>query len=484
VGLTGGSSVTRLLALVSIGALALWAQPAWAQGNKSTAPKVTAIDPAEGVAGTNVLLTGVNFTEKREDIEVLAGGTKCLILELAVDKIRFFIPTTPPPSPGNLRIEVKIKGSETCSTNFKIADPKNKKEEEARREAERKKYEGGSTYEDPYKLTDKLLSITKFEINGGSNPTVVIEGDNTLPRDFFITVSFGIIGQQDERQIGTHKITLKGATWKTTFGAPPVENWTGKTLLAGKYYAYIQFEMAKQNSINMRAAGWPDKLSKEEREVRQLIWKKEIKDFGTEADVKKQVEEIRGHYVELCRSTTDCLEVLERAYASAGKSYFKKAGGGSIDETEWETWVKDRKIGLSEDDLKKIKADTRFVKSAYFNAEAWQKWTEEDFFKKLGDAYKKHDDIKKKYITARDQRVEVEGDYLLTIVVKLAQLYTSEIYTRNKLEVPATLRAPKEFTGGLESVAVSRGHFEGHRKLLLERLGLSSFEPGKKDDKK
>ena len=111
-----------------------------------------------------------------------------------------------------------------------------------------------------------------------------------------------------------------------------------------------------------------------------------MRDFGTPDDVKKQEEEIRGHYVELCRATTDCLEVLERAYASAGKSYFKKQGGSQIDETEWENWVKDRKIGLSDDDMKKIKADNRFLKGAYFNPDAWQQWVESDFFKKLGDA--------------------------------------------------------------------------------------------------
>lgn len=472
------------VALVALSALALCASPAWAQSKMT--PKVKTVDPPDGRPGTNVLITGNNFTENRDDIEISAGGTKCLLLEAGLDRVRFFIPLNPAPPPGNLKIDIKIKSTgESCTANFKVLEPpKNTKEEQERRENERKKYEGSSQFEDPFKQTDKLLSITKFEITTGPNPTVIVEGDDQLPKDFFITVSFGIIGAQDERQIATHKITLRGDKWKTTFGAPPVENWNGKTLLAGKYFCYVQFEMAKQNALNMRAAGWPDKLNESERQVRQLIWKKEIKDYGTEADVKKQVEEIRGHYVELCRSTTDCLEVLERAYASAGKSYFKKQGGGGIDEGEWETWVKERKLGLTDDEMKKLKADNRFVKSAYFNAEAWQKWVEDDFFKKLGDAYKKHDDIKKKYITARDQRVEVEGDYLLTIVVKLSQLYTSEIYGRNKLEVPQTLRAPKEFTGGLESVAVSRGHFEGHRKLLLERLGLSSFDPGKKEDKK
>jgi hypothetical protein len=244
--------------------------------------------------------------------------------------------------------------------------------------------------------------------------------------------------------------------------------------------------MQKQSILALKRAGWPDKLSEGERVARDIIWKKEIKEIGTPEDMKKQDAEIRGHYVELCHNTTDCLEALDRAYCAVGKTYFKKASGGGIDEAEYDAWIKARGVGQTDDDLKKIKNDNRFVKNLFFNNEAWQKWVEDDLFKKLGDAYKKHDEIKKKYVGSRDAKVEVEGDYLLAILLKLAQTYSGEIYGRNKLQVPDSLRAPKEMAGGsLESsVAVSRGHFEGHRKVLLERLGLSNWDPSKKDDPK
>lgn len=477
--------MNRLALLVAAGSLVLAGQPAWAQGRMT--PKVKSIEPAEGPPGANILVRGINFSDKKDDVEVLANGTKCIILECGLEMVRFFMPTNPAPSPGNVRIEIRIKG-EGCSTNFKILDLKDKKvnaEELKRRDAERQKYEGASQYEDPFKQNEKLLAITKFEITQtAGSPTVVVEGETSLPKDFFLTVNFGCVGQTEQLQIAAHKVAIRGNTWKTSFGLPPAENWAGKVLLAGKYYVHAQFEMAKQSPLDLKRAGWPEKLTDGEKVAREIVWKKEIKDVGTPEDVKKQDEEIRAHYVELCRATTDLFEAVEHSYAAAGKSYFKKPSGGGIDEDEWQKWVLSRGIGNTEDEMKKMRSDNRFVKGAYFNAEAWQQWVENDLYKKLADAFKKHEDVKAKYVGSRDKRVETEGDYVLSIVLKLAQTYSGEIYQRNKLQVPDSLRAPKEFSGGLESVAVSRAHFEGHRKVLLDRLGLSNFDPGKKEEKK
>src|SRR5262249_32514221 len=161
-------------------------------------------------------------------------------------------------------------------------------------------------YEDPFKQNEALLKITKLDFTKGPNPAVVVEGESTLPADFFLTVNFGFAGQE-ERQIEARKVMLRGNTWKALF------EFKNKTLLAGKYYVHVQFEMAKQSALALKRAGWPDKLSEGERTARALIWKKEIRDVGTPEEIKKQDEEIKGHYVELCKKSTDCLESLERA---------------------------------------------------------------------------------------------------------------------------------------------------------------------------
>jgi hypothetical protein len=447
-------------------------------------PRVKTVEPPEGPPGSNVAVRGLNFSDKKDDYDISANGGKCLVLECGLEMVRFLLPAgAQKPEPGPLKIKISIKGHGECTANFKVLDVngKDKAGEAARRDADRQKYEGASTYEDPFKQNEKLLSITKFEVVGGASPTAVIEGETSLPKDFFLTVDFGVVGQTEQLQVAAHKVSIKGNTWKTTFGVPPVENWAGKTLLAGKYYVHVLFEMAKQSPLNLKRVGWPEKLSDGERVARDIVWKKEIKDVGTADEAKKQDEEIRGHYVELCRETTDCFEVLERAYAAAGKCYFKKTTGSSLDEDEWAKWVVSRGVGQTDDDMKKIKADNRFVKGVFFAPDAWEQWVVNDLFKKLGEAYRKHDDVKNKYVGTRDKRVEVEGDYLLTIVLKLTQQYSGEIYGRAKLPVPDDLRAPKEFTGGLETLGISRQHFEGHRRALLDRLGLSSFDPGAKD---
>jgi len=475
---------TRLSMLrVSLAAaLLLAASPAWAQ--EKIIPKFKSIEPVEGPPGANLRVKGLNFSDKKEDYEITADGKPCIILECTLESVRFFMPTNPPPAPGNVKINIKIK-SDSISATFKVIDMKDKKameKEQKRRDEERQKYEGASVYEDPFKQNEALLSITKFELTTqGTTPTAVVEGKTGLPKDFFLTVNFGVVGQTEQLQIGAHKVKIQGDSWKTTFGLPPQENWAGKTLLAGKYYVLATFEMAKQSPLDLKRVGWPEKLSEGERVARDIVWKKEIKDVGTPDDMKRQGVEISAHYVELCKQTTECLEALDRAFVAAGKSYYKKAGGGGYDEDEWAKWVVTYGVGLNDDDMKKIKADNRFVKGAYFNAESWQQWVEGDFFKKLGDAYKSHEDMKNKYVGTRDKRVEIEGDYLLSIVLKLSQTYSGEIYQKNKLTLPDTLRAPKEFTGGLEGVAASRGYFENHKKLLYDRLHL---DPDKKDDKK
>ena len=178
VGREGGLKVKRLSALLAAGALVLVAHPAFAQGKQQC--RVKALEPPEGRGGTNVSVTGLNFSDKVEDYEVLAGSDKCLVLEAGLEKFRFFIPTNPPK--GELKITIKIKDHGECTTTFKVIESKNTKEEAERREKERQKYEGGAVYVDPYKLTDQLLGIKKFEITGGASPTAVLEGERHAAR--------------------------------------------------------------------------------------------------------------------------------------------------------------------------------------------------------------------------------------------------------------------------------------------------------------
>ena len=467
---------------VALAALTLvLASPALAAraDDKPAPTKIKTVDPAEGHGGTVITITGSGFTEKREDIEVLVGTAKVtLILQADAEHVRFIIPAQPAPTPGKTEIRVSVKGGDTATAAFKVTEPPKTKEEELKaRDKDRIKYEGGGKFEDPYKQNATLLNITKLEITGGGTPQCIVEGETSLPPVFFLTVVFGFAGNE-EKQIEARKVMIKGNTWKVIFGP-----YTNKVLLAGKYFVNVAFEMSRQSPLDLKKAGWPDKLSEGERTAREYVWRKEIRDIGTPAELKKQEDDIRGHYVELATSTTKALDTLERAYCAAGKSYFKKQSSNALDEEEWTKWVQTRGITLTDADVKKIKDDNRFLKGAFFSAEGWELWLQNDLFKTLAEILKRHNGLKERYVGARDERIQVEGDYLISCILRMAQRYSAEIYERNKLPIPETLRAPKDLTTVGEAVAVSRGHFEGHRKIMLERLGLANFDPTGKTDK-
>lgn len=477
-------------AAIATSALLLVATPSYAQDKKDEKkdeakpagkPQVKLLDPDHGPPGTNVAMRGVNFPDKPDGVTVTAGTADCLVLSVTPEEIRFFIPATPKPPDGPLAITVKLKSGEQLRATFKVAADKSAEAEKARREQERSKYEGTSKFVDQFAENEKLLKITKLEITGGTNPSCVVEGESSLPREFFVAVTFGFAGPPEEKQIEARKIMIRGNQWKVVFGP-----YLGKVLLAGRYYVSVAFEMAKQSPIDLKRAGWPDKLSEAEREARAYIWKKEIRDVGTADDQAKQDAEIRAHYVDLCKKTTDAFEQLERNYAAAGKAYFRKPSGSGYDEDGWATWVKERGLGQTDADMKKLKDDNRFLRGARFNPDEWLKYVEGDLFKNLVEISKRHIQAKERYVGNRDDRLHVEGDYLISIVVKLTQRYSSEIYEREKIALPDSLRMPKDLIGVGESVAVSRAHFEGHRKLLMDRIGVTSLDGkgDKKDDKK
>jgi hypothetical protein len=460
-----------LAVLVAAGPLGL-AAPASAEDNMP--PKVKTLSPSEGPAGAVVLAKGLNFSDKREDVQVLAGSARCLVLAVGLEEVRFIIPALPKPPPGPLEIHIRIKDRDAGNAVFKIVEKARGKVDKG----EQQKYEGvGGPEGDPFKENEKFLSIKKVTIVAGpkgENPSCVVEGESALPNDFSIAVKFGFAGAE-EKQIAATKHSLHGPTWKVVFGP-----YTGQLFLAGNYYVQAEFNLAKQNALDMRKAGWPDRLSESERAARAVIVAKKLKEVGTEADRRSQDDEIATHYTTLASKTTTLLDRIDRAYCSAGRAYFRKPAGSGIDEDEWAKWVQARGFGQSGDDLKALRADARFVNAAsFFNAVAWQTWVETVFYKDLAEVYARHKVMRTKYVGTRDERVQAEGDNLCAITLGLTQEYTKEIFDRNKLVVPDTLKDPADLSGMDTTVAISRPSFEAHRKLLLERLRVPTFDPGK-----
>jgi hypothetical protein len=433
------------------------------------------LDPEEGPnTGTCIVSAMGVVAAVTTEVSVTAKDGKLVldVTEVRPDCVRFRMPAKLEPGP--LHLAIVVHGQLHRAT-FKVFDgaKEDAKARADRHEEIRGKLEGGGKYEDPFRQNPKLLAVTRLELQGGATPCAIVEGTTGLRDDLFLTVAFGRVGQDEPLQIAAHKVGIKGSAWKTTFGLA-YESWSGKTLLAGKYYVYVLFEMAKQSPLVLRHIGWPEKLSDGERVARDIIWSRKIVDVGTPDEVKAQADEVRAHYAELVHATTDAFESVERACAAAGKCYFKQASGAGIDHDAWAKWVKERGVGLDADDMKKIDADERFSKGGFFAPEPWQRWATQDLFKTLREAHEKHAAFEARYVGSPDPRAEVEGENLVSIVLGLARRYSGELYGRAKLTVPEELRAPLELAGVVETPDVSRTTFETRRASVRERFALAA----------
>lgn len=448
---------------------------------KATVP---AYEPFQGPQGAVVTLQGVNFGDKIEDLKVrVEGGGDCQVLEATGDSMKFILPGVM--SLGKHRIKVELKGAGAASFEFEV-----KAKTLAQRDAERQAVEGPGKYEDPFKKKGEALEITKFELVQTDPPSVVIEGQSTLPDRFELFLALGFSLPQgmltQERVFESRQIRVKRqkpsdpkAKFSVKFGPYP-----GKTLLAGRYFAEVVFDMEKQASVVLRMAGWPDKLSPEERQVLARIHYRDYRESLTPQDRVKQEEEHRTHYQELVSRTSALILDLERAYCVAGKSYTQQ--GTTFDPVAWESWCVNVH-GLTPEDMKKIKDDMRFVTKGYkFDAEKWQAYLEDDLFKKMAELARKHAAVTSHYVGARDPQAETLGDYLVTTVVGLAQIYSSEIYTRFKLSLSEAVKAPKDLDLSAFSrpIKMSRGQFEVEKRLLLERIPEAAAPPPAEQPKK
>jgi hypothetical protein len=428
------------------------------------------INPPDGPPFHQARATGMTFTDKKEDIEITCGEKKVPCTEANATGVRFMIPTDA--APGILKIKVKIKGGTSGEGEFRVIDPKDKKAIDAYRNAERERLEGGGTnFTKDYEKTEELLNVTKMTIDNKATPaTLTVEGETSLPRDFFFSVTFGF-ENAGETQLFGDKLTSawtegKAKVWKAIFPAPG-----GKQFLSGRYYTIAEFEISKQNALTLSRAKWPASLTKGQKEAYARIHKKAFLDFGTPEDIKKEDVLIKAHYQDLAKRAGDACEILEKAYVSAGKSYFKKPSGSGYDEDAWQKWAQERGTGNTDDEVKKLKADNRFLKGVHFGDEAWKLWMETDFLKTLADIWNRELTMKNKFWGTRDEQLQSEAELMVGTVFKHAMTYSTELYERFKLTVPESLKGGgTEFASMPDSGPVSKNDFDTRRKVLLERL--------------
>jgi hypothetical protein len=439
-------------------------------------------DPGKAFPGGVVKLDGRNFGEKKEEIVVSIDGKECFVPDCKEVYLHFVVPAEMPVGKHEVKVTHK---PDSLSTTFKLEVVKKTEKE---RKEETDKLEGGGTEEKSMfdKRTEGLEA--KITLVPGDAPAIIVDGttpNHLLPDDFELQVTVGFSLPQGLQTMDmswkSQQVKIKNGAFQVKYGPYP-----GKALLAGRYYVDVMFDIKQQSMIVLKKNNWPKKLTPMERAGFEEIKLRRFVESLTDADRQKQDEEHRLHYVDLAARTTTLVIELERAYASAGKSFFRK--GTTVDDAAWQEWVAHRQFGP--DDMKRIEKDARFVTKTYqLDAERWQSFIENEIYKNLQEIAQRHTNLKNKYVGSRDPQAETLGDHLISIILGLAHYYSTELYQRNKLQLPDSLRGPKEMPADFENpLKLSRSYFESQKKQLLERFPATPTPPpgapAKKDEKK
>ena len=243
----GGSLVTspRRLALPLVALLlALFAGEARADVNS---PKVRQLRPEEGPVGAMVICDGVNFTDKRDDIEVTCESIRCIVVQASPERITFVIPVMGLEK-GPHPVAIKVKG-ETCKSSFKVIAFKDKKEEADWREIQRQKDQGVGKWEDPYKQIESFLKVDKFEMAPGESPAVVIEGSTTIPAGLSIGIVFGFANDGEQQFDAPQAADPRRGEERLAHVEGGLRSLHGQAAsLAGRYYCMATFDMTKQSA--------------------------------------------------------------------------------------------------------------------------------------------------------------------------------------------------------------------------------------------
>lgn len=436
-------------------------------------------EPGKGYPGGVVKVNGRNFADTKDDITVSIGGKDCFVLDAKQDWLRFVIPAEMPLGKHEVKITHKTGDSLSCTFKLDVV----KKTEKERNEETQKLENGGTEELGMFKKRETALEA-KITLVPGDAPEIRVEGNTTLlPDDFELQVSLGFSLPQGlqtvEQPWKGQQVKIKKGAFVAKFGP-----YQGKALLAGRYYVDVLFDVKQQSMIVLKKNNWPGKLTPMERDGFSEIKLRRFADSLTDADRQKQDEEHRLHYTDLANRTAQLVISLEQAYASAGKCFFRK--GTTIDDAGWQEWVSHR--GFTPDEMKRVEKDARFFTKTYaLDAEHWQSFVEGEIYKNLQEVAQRHSNLKAKYVGSRDPQAEMLGDHLVSIILGLARYYSTELYSKNKLQLPDSLRGPKEMPGDFENpLKLSRGYFEGQKKQLLDRFPAAPppAPPGKKDEKK
>jgi hypothetical protein len=472
-------------------ALALLAPAARAQGE--TKPVLKEVQVASqkvtvAVQGGAVTIVGRNFHQcpappppkpgeppntqpppcPHAELEVEFGSKKCMILSSDFEHIVAIIPADA--STGRSKLKVSIRGRGDGDIDLEVVT-----QEEFKKRGLDKKI-GGETAgiagssaarDSAERAVLDSFAIGRFEYKRDATGSR-FEAEGTaskLDEGLELGISLTI---NETRELEVQKVRVSKGTWRITFGP-----YT-KQVLYGTYALNMVFELGKQPRV--LAKRFRDKLSAEDQTLFDRVFRREFVTVGTDAEIAEQKTALQTHFVAMATETTKLMDEVEKAYASGCRVFYKPQGGASFDEAGHEKYCKEMGFAKTEAALAAIKNDWRFAtKTGHFKPDDYKRWAEGTLIPGLLAQFQKHREFRDQFMKPVDERADMLGDYMISVVLEMFREYTRVLHDRAKVEVPEALRATP--MDPVAAPTISRRFFDAQRRYLLRTVGRGDLIP-------
>ena len=482
------SGLSTFVRVALVGAVALCAAPALAQGRD---PVLREVKFADGTVVTRVPIGGAIYLEGRElfeppevprdkdnrpirkgfepykDLKVRIGGTVCRVLASTLERIT--IQVHPSVKPGKRRtIKVDIKGRGSVSIKVDVLTMK---EWEASKEGgvEQGGESGNSQDEDAERDVLSRFQIKKFiMVKGGAGQTFQIEGEaRGLPDGLKVE----LVLLYSKRQIRKRSVPIRDGKFRATFGP-----YTEK-MLVGNYAVELIFALNKQSKRRVRR--WMKKISKAKIQMYKRIVRRgytSVGGTGPKGDIlpedrARQEEELQGHVRLVCDSAQTIMDSLNEAYAGAARTFFKPKGGSNYDKAKYLDWLV--KSGYAKDAgaAERIERDTSWASSrGHFDDAAWADFGRDKLIPALAELVETNDKFNGQYIAPPNAKADQLSQFLVSNIAKLYESRMGDLYRRSRLAIP---RDARQFPFTVMSAPkVSRKYFQAKKRELLRTVGL------------
>ena len=463
--------------------------PAAAQGKQDTEPRITGLVDYKGqriteiYPGGQVFAQGVNLHEcpplpedpgekaralpcAHPGLSVAVDGEKAPLLSVNPGLIGFTMPHEIKPKKGR-KVTIRIDGKGTADYKIDVvAHVDSSKDDQT---------ETGSGPRGLDKIEQDVrdsFAISRFEMSSGAaGNAFVVEGRCSKLPD---RLRVGLKLLYDNRTIELQMVPVEAGGFRCTFGPYP------KKLLLGHYSVELRFDLQSQSRLALRS--WYRKLPAEERDFYMEIVKLGMAEVGSgpggkflPEDREKQASAVQAHTLEVANETQRLMEELRSGFAVAARSFFKKPGQADYDRAAYQGYLEQLGVGTTPAEIEKFVKDNRFATaSGHFKAPEFQEWIEKTFFKDLRAVSEKHVAFNGQFVCPPDERAELLGNYLTSVLVRLVQKWAGALYDKSQIQFPASMANPTGLsTTGVPQVSIK--FFEAKRRELLRQVGLDSY---------